>query len=244
MKECSKSLVRRLGDSRFVRNYFVGEGIDIGGAPDPLELYQHLFPLCRNITTWDIDDGDAQYMNSVSDNIFDFVHSSHCLEHLDDPFAGIANWMRILKPGGHLVVTIPDEDLYEQGVFPSRFNKDHKWTFTINKKDSWSAKSISIFRLIDSISGACKVLKVELLNTTYDYNIVNYDQTLTPVSECGIELILRKTAGYLPEATARYVHNESLCRHYNQYREDIEIIKRANRDKLPFQNTSPLFVRK
>jgi hypothetical protein len=26
---------------------------------------------------------------------------------------------------------VPDEDLYEQGVFPSTFNADHKWTFTV-----------------------------------------------------------------------------------------------------------------
>ncbi len=51
------------------------------------------------------------------------------------------HWLRVLKPGGHLVVTIPEEDLYEQGRFPSTFNLDHKWTFTIHKQKSWSAKS-------------------------------------------------------------------------------------------------------
>ncbi|MGH1556812.1 hypothetical protein ACRAWD_01360 [Caulobacter segnis] len=34
-----------------------------------------------------------------------------------DPKEALENWLRILKPGGHLVCLIPDEDLYEQGVF-------------------------------------------------------------------------------------------------------------------------------
>ena len=90
---------------------------------------------------WDLGDGDATFMESVKDETYDFVHSSHCLEHLLDPEKGLRNWFRILKPGGYLVVIVPDEDLYEQGVFPSTFNADHKWTFTISKSGSWSDKS-------------------------------------------------------------------------------------------------------
>lgn len=40
------------------------------------------------------------------------------------------------RPGGHLVVTAPDEDLCEHGPWPSRFNGDHKWSFTIHKPQS------------------------------------------------------------------------------------------------------------
>ena len=47
----------------------------------------------------------------------------------------------MLEPGGHLIVTVPDEDLYEQGHFPSDYNRDHKWTFTIHKPKSWSERS-------------------------------------------------------------------------------------------------------
>ena len=38
MKECSKSIMRRLAGSNFVNRNFRGDGIDIGGAPDPLAL--------------------------------------------------------------------------------------------------------------------------------------------------------------------------------------------------------------
>lgn len=42
MKELSKSIPRRLRDPSFMKDYFCGEGIDIGGKPDPLILYKEL----------------------------------------------------------------------------------------------------------------------------------------------------------------------------------------------------------
>jgi SAM-dependent methyltransferase len=113
MDEASKALLRRLQDVRFCNTYFVGDGIDIGCGPDPISKFKKQFPLMKGLRPWDLPDGDAQLMNSVSDNTFDFVHSSHCLEHMRDPFEAFGNWLRICKPGGHLIITVPDEDLYE-----------------------------------------------------------------------------------------------------------------------------------
>src|SRR3546814_3492720 len=124
----------------------------------------------------------------VADESYDFVHSSHCLEHLRDPEEGLRNWFRILKPGGHLIVTVPDEDLYEQGIFPSAYNPDHKWTFTIWKIASWSPKSRNLIDLVRSLGEAAEVLKLELLNATFRYSLPRFDQTLTPTGECGIEM--------------------------------------------------------
>ena len=111
----------------------------------------------KSVRTWDLDDGDAQYLEGVKDNTYDFVHSSHCLEHLHDPRQGLANWFRVVRPGGFLVITIPDEDLSEQGVFPRTNNNDHKWTFTIYKKNSWSAGSINVLELIMGLGEAAEV---------------------------------------------------------------------------------------
>ena len=108
MKECSKSISRRLREPCFMQKYFRGNGIDIGGKPDPLVLYKELFPLLSNVDTWDIEDGDAEYLDSLEDNKFDFVHSSHCLEHLNNPIRGLGNWIRVLKKCGYLIVTVPD----------------------------------------------------------------------------------------------------------------------------------------
>jgi hypothetical protein len=103
VKECSKSISRRLADSNFTRKYFVGEGLDVGGKPDPLVLYKELFCQMTAVKTWDWEDGDAQFLAGVPDGAFDFVHSSHCLEHLVDPVIGLANWLVWSVPVGILL---------------------------------------------------------------------------------------------------------------------------------------------
>ena len=245
MKECSKSIARRLADSNFTRKYFVGEGIDIGGKPDPLALYQELFCNIRGIRTWDWEDGDAQFMSGVPDGHFDFVHSSHCLEHLVDPNQGIRTWIRVLKPGGNLIVTVPDEDLYEQGVFPSTFNGDHKWTFTIFKPSSWSTRSINVLDLIRDLGESAELIRLEQLNATYRYELPRFDQTLSPVGESGIEFVLRKRTQQEIADRGRWRRPESQPRrelgvHFNQYRNDLRTLKRANADRPPFTDDSDL----
>jgi SAM-dependent methyltransferase len=195
MFETSKAVMRRLHDSRFATRYFVGDGIDIGAGPDGLGTQQAMFPAMRSCRAWDLDDGDAQFLATVADASYDFVHSSHCLEHLHNPVESLQHWLRVLKPGGHLVALVPDEDLYEQGVFPSTFNADHKWTFTISKQGSWSPRSINLAQLLHHFADQARILKIETLDATFHYGLgERVDQTLTPTAECAIEFVLRKDA--------------------------------------------------
>jgi SAM-dependent methyltransferase len=192
MHETSKAALRRLHDSRFVTRYFVGHGIDIGAGNDPLAQYAEQFPLMLSARGWDLKDGDAQLLASVADASLDFAHSSHCLEHMREPREALHHWLRVLKPGGHLVVTVPDEDLYEQGVFPSTFNGDHKWTFTMHKVASWSPRSINLMALLAQFADRAQTIKVEQLDAAFRFRQPRFDQTLTPVAECALEFILRK----------------------------------------------------
>jgi SAM-dependent methyltransferase len=244
VRETSKAIFRKLSDSRFISRYFVGDGIDIGGKPDPLELYKELFPLARSIRTWDLEDGDALLMSPLDSEQFDFVYSSHCLEHLTDPYVGLNNWFRILRPDGHLIVTIPDEDLYEQGVWPSRNNNDHKFTFSINKQVSWSPVSISVFDLIHSLGDFADVKSIQLQDYGYRYSLPSYDQTIAPISESAIEFIIRKRTS--DEVARRGLKPfglqppEHLRRHYNQYRLDFSAMKANNQANPPFMNEENL----
>ena len=192
MKECSKSIMRRMHEPNFSNRYFVGKGLDIGGGPDPLGLYLELFPRMQGVKIWDKTDGNAETLDTIESCIFDFVHSSHCLEHLDDPSQALQNWFRVLKPDGYLVIMVPDEDMYEQGEFPSTWNGDHKFTFTISKKNSWSPKSINILDLLETLDESHEIIKIQKLDASYRYNIPRFDQSLTPIGECGIEIIIRK----------------------------------------------------
>ncbi len=193
MHEQSKSAKRRFYDGAFLSRYFVGEGIDIGGAPDPLGQYMSIFPMMRSCRVWDLADGDAQYMAGVLDSSFDFIHSSHCLEHMVDPRVALRNWLRILRPGGYLIITVPDEDLYEQGIWPSQYNSDHKWSFTIHKSKSSMPKSVNVTDLISEFSDEIIPEKLVLQRDFFrDEYAGKIDQTLTPVAECAIEFIWQK----------------------------------------------------
>jgi SAM-dependent methyltransferase len=141
-----------------------GRGIDIGCGSDPVTLDARRF---------DLKDGDANVISRYVKAQFDFVYSSHCLEHMHDPRATILDWWKLVKPGGHLFVVVPDEDLYEQGIFPSRFNPDHKTTFTISKAKSWSPKSINVLELVQSLPGG-EIVSLQLQDQGYDRTLMGF----------------------------------------------------------------------
>ena len=192
----SISIQRRLADSRFATRYFVGCGLDVGGGQDSLACYAELFPLIRNIFVYDSTHGDAQTLRNIPENSFDFLYSSHCLEHLRDPYEALGNWLRVVKPGGYLIINVPDEDLYEQGQWPSRYNSDHKLTFTLFKLRSWSPVSVNVMELVARVADRASPLALHLIDLGYRYSLLNQnvDQTRKPIAESAIEIILRKRA--------------------------------------------------
>ena len=135
-----------------------GQGIDIGCGTDPIRPDAKCF---------DISDGDANEITKYIKNQFDYVYASHCLEHMRDPHKAVNEWWQIVKPGGYLFLIVPDEDLYEQGVFPSRFNPDHKATFTISKRKSWFSASVNLYDLLLSLENG-KSICIELQDNNYD----------------------------------------------------------------------------
>jgi len=241
MKELSKSIIRRQRDPNFVTRYFRGCGIDIGGYPDPFSLYREFFPLVTDLKVWDLQDGDAEFVETLPNESVDFVVSSHCLEHLRDPYVGIQNWFRILKPGGHLVVTIPEEDLYEQGIWPSNKNLDHKWSFTIWKEQSWSPNSINVLFLLQSLGNSADIRSIRVEDSGYRYSVGNFDQTLTPTSESAIEFIVRKktpdeqSAGRSQSARGNAI-DRNLLPYFHQYSDDMAALKKLASESAPFRN--------
>jgi SAM-dependent methyltransferase len=190
----SISIQRRIADHRFATRYFVGKGLDVGGGGDTLALFQEFFPLATCISRYDLENGDAQLLKNVDDGAFDFLYSSHCLEHMRDAREALSNWLRVVRSGGHLVVQVPDEDLYEQGQWPSRYNSDHKLSFTICKPKSWSPVSVNLLDLLKELSPLAKIVSLAQIDHAYRTRLVppGVDQTRTPLAECGIEFVLRK----------------------------------------------------
>ena len=181
-KETSKAYRRRFQDGYFQR-VFLGRGIDIGCGDDPVT------PDC---VRWDLEQGDAQELPGLPPETFDWVYSSHCLEDLADPGRALQRWWEVLKPGGHLLAVVPDEDLYEQGSWPSRFNAGHRWSFTIHKSESWSPVSLSLVELLAGLPRH-QVLWLKTCDSGYDYGGGVWDRTHGP-AEAAIEACVLKFA--------------------------------------------------
>jgi|NOAtaT_7_FD_contig_101_887442_length_1061_multi_2_in_0_out_0_1 SAM-dependent methyltransferase len=59
---------------------------------------------------------EASNLHCIEDSSYDFILSSHCIEHLANPLEGLAEWIRVLKQDGLLVLVVPHKD----GTFDHR----------------------------------------------------------------------------------------------------------------------------
>lgn len=176
--ESSKLHSQRLVNGDFHR-YLIGKGIDIGCGPDPVR------PPNGVVRTWDLGEGDAQFLAGVADDSFDFVYSSHCLEHMVTVTEALHNWSRVLRPGGFLYLVVPDYILYEKLTWPSRFNHDHKHSFCltttreqVRRSTHWNIH-LDLARELTELGH--KILEVRREDFHFDYNLgANIDQTLGP----------------------------------------------------------------
>jgi SAM-dependent methyltransferase len=175
--ETSKAKKRRMEEG-FFEKYCQGNGLDIGYGGDLL---------CPNCKGWDIEDGDAQTLEGLPDNHFDFVYSSHCLEHVNDAADAISNWWRVLKPGGYLILYIPERDLYERKkTLPSRWNTSHKRFFLLDKDEL--PDTVGILPLIEKTLENYTITKAELCKQNYKLA----SETSQASGEYSIEVILKK----------------------------------------------------
>lgn len=53
---------------------------------------------------------EASNLQCIGDSSYDFILSSHCIEHLANPLKGLSEWIRVLKQDGLLILVIPHKD--------------------------------------------------------------------------------------------------------------------------------------
>ncbi|NWF87933.1 MAG: class I SAM-dependent methyltransferase [Ignavibacteriaceae bacterium] len=175
--ETSKAKQRRLIEG-FFDKYIIGKGLDIGFGGDLIS---------PNTQGYDFEHGDAQYLENIAYEQYDFVYSSHTLEHMPDPATALKNWFRVLKKNGFLIIYIPHRDLYEKKkTLPSRFNPNHTYFFLIEKDEE--PDTLGILPLIQrNLNGYELIYAKEC----------NFGNTITdPLKhsngEYSIEVVLRK----------------------------------------------------
>jgi SAM-dependent methyltransferase len=138
MKEASKTLALLAPGERAL---LAADGIDIGCGDDPVA--PHFQPFDRG-------HGDAAdpARHLPPGRTFSVVFSSHCLEHLRDPAAALRAWWGLLRPGGSLMLVVPDARLYEQGYWPSIFNDGHRCRLSLG-----SGPGVDLLQLAGALPG-------------------------------------------------------------------------------------------
>lgn len=83
--------------------------------------------------------GDATNLPWFQTDSLDWVYSSHVLEDFEDTSAVLAEWLRVIKPGGNLILFLPDQPTYvahceHNGSLPNQAHKHPTFSLAFVKK--------------------------------------------------------------------------------------------------------------
>ncbi|HTE24843.1 methyltransferase domain-containing protein [Flavitalea sp.] len=134
---------KRIANYKLVKNFITDKhGIEIGGPSKIFNDIIKIYPIAQRVdgvnfstdTIWEgsIKAGNpytyaglnlgSQYINdatdlsSVNTGQYDYLISSHCLEHVANPIKALKEWNRVIKDGGLMVLVLPNPE----------FTFDHK----------------------------------------------------------------------------------------------------------------------
>ena len=193
MKENTKASNRRQYQKLFTDRVFVGEGVEACSINDITNIMA--FPKIASLerVEWPTDLLRRRKSKSHNKPQYNFINFPVTLHLMDGPIDFIKQCADFLVSGGYLVLTVPDEDLYEVGQFPSIRNGQCKRTFSIYKEKSWSPVHISLLSELQNLP-EYEIVKLELVDTNFDYNNIKSDQTFDANAgvECFIEIVLKK----------------------------------------------------
>jgi len=114
----------------FAVPYLAGRGLDIGCGsckvfPSAIGIDMARGPSGQKVADLQLD---GCRLDHFADGAFDYVFSSHFLEHVEDWQSALREWWRLLRVGGHLILYLPHAHHYpRRGMFGA--NPDHRQDF-------------------------------------------------------------------------------------------------------------------
>lgn len=123
--------------ARFVREFAQevckGNGVDIGCNRDKWS-FPGAFPVDPLLNQYNaLNLPDKIYWHKESyvkeETGFDYIHSSHCLEHLEHPYTALNYWHSRLKTGGVVFLYLPDFSQHYWRPWLKQ-NSEHVHSFT------------------------------------------------------------------------------------------------------------------
>ena len=180
---------RRLREG-FYDKYIVGKGLDIGCG----ERVRSIHPKAE-MYDQKLGSGDATFMEDVKDDSYDYVMASHILEHIKDCDTAVKNWYRVVKPGGHLIIAVPERDLFElKKELPSDHNRYHVWYW--KEDEAEEPVTLSLREVLGKAVGHENIVYTKTCSEGWEPQPADrtkeMEQKDNPVGEFQIEAVIRK----------------------------------------------------
>ena len=129
--------------------------VDRLSTPELKQLYGEV-PADDIVTVEIVDDGAT--LSTVPDFAADFLIANNVLEHVEDPIATLANWHRVVRPGGIVLLVVPNPrnsadalrthttaahviDDHVNGVLGSRASHYREWVTHVERRPTNEVKA-------------------------------------------------------------------------------------------------------
>jgi SAM-dependent methyltransferase len=148
--------------------FCAGNGLDLGPGGDPISLTAVRVDLPNpyfSASELPVQlSGSADNLYWFKDSCLDYIYSSHLLEDFQDTAGVLQEWLRVLKPGGKLIIYCPDEQLYRAYCLkkgqPYNFHHVHA-DFSLEK-----------VKTILSLLGGCRMIYEQEIVDDYSWELV------------------------------------------------------------------------
>lgn len=84
----------------------------------------------------------AGYLTATPSEAYDFLYADNCLQHCDDPYATLADWIRVVRPGGLIALTLP---------LASGGEGEETWTFALPTPSALGERVVGVFDLLETV---------------------------------------------------------------------------------------------
>jgi predicted SAM-dependent methyltransferase len=165
--------------------YIQGRGIEIGALHSPLEIplgsqvqyvdrlsvndLRQQYPELSEVNLVEVDIIDnGETLFTIPDNSQDFVIANQMIEHCQNPIDTMKNFLRVLKPGGIVYLSVPDQRYTFDIERP--LTSIHHLIRDNQDGPEWSkiAHYEEYVKLVDKMTGINFINRVnELVNTNY-----------------------------------------------------------------------------
>jgi ubiquinone/menaquinone biosynthesis C-methylase UbiE len=141
----------------------VRAAMDFGWQASGIDISETAIKMCQKQGL------DCQVVDGLklpfADNSFDLVTHWHVIEHVDDIKTALAEWRRVLKPGGVMMFETPNSDYIKARLMGPRYKKfwtpEHLYIF--NRANLSSILQSSGFEIIPTrLTGGIRALPIHL----------------------------------------------------------------------------------